>query len=750
MEETQPAAQPRNAAREQLAAALPAYEIGAVLGRGAFALVYAGRHRHLERQVAIKRLSPDLLADAGVRERFAAEARMLASLDHPHIVRVYDYVDQEQVCALVMEHMPGGSLADRLVLGRVARTWACAVTVAALHGLEHAHRQGVLHRDVKPDNLLFADGSLVKVGDFGIAKVLGAQGARLTATAAAIGTPAYMAPEQVTRTAGPLSAATDVWAAGAVLYEMLAGRTPFPITGEMGEVLFQRVTEDSPPLREIAPDVPEELAAVVMRALRRDPAERYATARAFAADLEAAVDLAAAGVPIHRTPPPSGGLEAPVLGQPAERPAAPRRGRRGRIAAGIVALAVVVTAAVLLLAGSGEEGAAALPPAPPGWPAVLSPGFIDQVDGPAGAARRLGSGGNTFRVFFGDAAAGTDWSKDSEQQPPSQFAREAERSGLFPYMAFYSLRALGRTGRGGDAEAPELRETLSNPRLMGIYWRNVRAFLRDLGTTRRPAAVSLDSNAWSSLEQHLANRGERPTTVRARVALSGLPELRGAPDNLLGIAEGWRALRDRYAPEVLLGYAFDDWAAAGVDISRDDPPLPTVRDSARQAAEFFLDVAANQLDFAALTVNGDGEQEGQNPSRQNVYSPSEKEKMVEYVREFVRVAGVPLTLEGVPLGNTASRAITDKPYHWRDSWVQWLLGDADFTGLRKMRDAGVIGAMFGNSFAEGETCPCDAAGDGVTNGGPRGERSTSADDDGGYFAARVADLRRAGGLSLER
>src|SRR3954471_23365777 len=245
--ETRVGVHERDRERERLGEVLPAYEIGAVLGRGAFAVVYAARHRGLNRPVAIKRLSPDLLRSSDARERFAAEARVLASLDHPHIVRVYDFVEHEDICAFVMERMPSGTLAHRIVSGRPPREWSCAVMLGALHGLEHAHRQGVLHRDVKPENLLFGDESHVKVADFGIAKVVGAQGARLTATAAAIGTPAYMAPEQVSRTAGPLSSATDVWAAGAVLYELLAGKPPFAIEGDLGAVLFERVSEDSTP-----------------------------------------------------------------------------------------------------------------------------------------------------------------------------------------------------------------------------------------------------------------------------------------------------------------------------------------------------------------------------------------------------------------------------------------------------------------------------------------------------------------------
>lgn len=753
--------------RRELGEALPAYEIGDVLGRGSFAVVYAARHIRLEREVAVKRLSRELLGNGEAGERFAAEARTLALLDHPHVVRVHDYVEQGDVYALVMERLHGGTLAERLRVGSVPRARGCAFTVATLHGLEHAHQHGILHRDIKPANLLFGNRDLVKVADFGIAKVVGANAARMTATGLMLGTPAFMAPEQASRSVGPISAATDVWAVGTLLYELLSGELPFGGDGGVMEVLTRRVMEDPRQLRAVAPDVPEELAEVVMHALERDPAERWPTAGAFADALESASERAFAeglrttGVPIHRTDPRPAGAEAPTVVEsasvdliPAARAPGPEpvpagRRRRGLIAAlAAAAVAALAAGVALVLAGGDDGGRTALPPAPPGWPKTLSLGFIDTVDGPAGAARRLGKGGNTFQVFYGDAAAGEDWSKDPSQGSPARFVRDAHRAGLFPYTVYYQLRALGQSGRGDDPRAPELLQTLRSARLMGIYWRNVRRFLKEVGSTDRAAAVSLDSNFWSYLEQHLAVRGGRADTVPAKVGVTGLPELRGIPDNLVGIAKGWRALRDRYAPEVLLGYEFDDWAAADIDIARDGPPIETVVNSARQAAEFFLFVGANELDFGALTVNGDGAQEGQAPNAKYVYSPSEKEALVAFVREFVRVTGIPMVLEGVPVGNTVTKAITDKDFHWRDSWVQWLIGSDDFTGLRKLHDAGVIGVMFGVSFAEGETCPCDAAQDGVTNAGKYAKRSNSADDDGGYFADRVRALRKAGGLPL--
>src|SRR3954470_24747895 len=761
MEETRQTAGERDVEREKLGAALPAYEIGPVLGRGAFAVVYGAHHRHLDRDVAIKRLSPELLVAPEARARFAAEARLLASLDHPHLVRVYDYVEDEELCAFVMERMRGGTLPDRRALGPLSHPFACAVMTGALHGLEHAHRKGVLHRDIKPENLLFADETLVKVADFGIAKVVGAQGARMTATAAAIGTPAYMAPEQVTRAAGALSSATDVWAAGAVLYELLAGQPPFALEGELGAVLFARVSEDATPLSDVAPELPQELDDVVMRALARDPAERYPTPGAFAAALEPAANrafapggLAATGVPIHRTPPRTGGVDTPYLLQ-TDAPAPPRTRRRRRRAviaavAGVFVAAAIAVAVLLVASPGGDNKAQALPPAPPGWPKVESLGYQDQVEYQKGSARRLGAGGNYYQIYYGDAAAKKDWSHDPQQQDPKDFVKQTAAAGLFPYMGLYSIRQLGMSKKGVDAEGPELRKILTSPRLMKIYWNNVRKFLKRVGAANEPAAVSLDANMYSTLEKDLNASGERPTVVQARIALSGLPELKNLPNNLIGFAAAWQALATKYAPKVLLGYAFNGWASAVVDISRDTPDDATVRDSARAASNFYLDVAVNSLDFAALTVNGE-QQEGENPSRQNVYSPAEKESLVGFVREFVRVADVPVVLEGVPLGNTASRAITDKKFHWHDSWVQWLIGDKDFSGLRKMRDAGVIGVLFGTGYAETETCPCDAAGDKVTNKGPANRKvSTSADDDGGYFAERMAALGKAGGMPLAR
>ena len=267
--------------------ALPSYEIGDELGRGAFGVVLAAHHRQLGRQVAIKQLAAPPHSDQAIHERFQSEARLLASFDHPHVVPLYDFVEADGVYLLVMECLTGGTVQSHMA--SLSPPAACAVVVAACAGLHYAHGKGVLHRDVKPANLMFSTDGVVKVTDFGIAKVLGGSSQVLTHTGVVVGTPHYMAPEQIAGAA--LGPATDVYATGLVLYELLSGALPFPDVPDPMAALFQRLAAEPIPLLDRAPGAPRALAPVVARALQREPPDRYASARDLAL---AVVDAAAA------------------------------------------------------------------------------------------------------------------------------------------------------------------------------------------------------------------------------------------------------------------------------------------------------------------------------------------------------------------------------------------------------------------------------------------------------------------------
>ncbi len=264
---------------DKLAAILPGYEIGAELGRGGYGVVLAGRHRQLGRAVAIKELPPKLASDAGVRERFVAEARVLAMLDHPHIVPIYDFVEKDGVCVLVMESLPGGTVWDRFTKSGYTPSAACAIVMVTCAGLHYAHQHGILHRDVKPENLLLTDTGLVKVADFGIAKVLGDNDALATNAGEILGTPAYIAPEQAE--GSELGPPADVYAAGVMLYELLSGKLPFSEEGGGLAIVYRHVYESPTHLLDVAPSVPPAVAAVVMQALTRDPKARYPSAEQF-------------------------------------------------------------------------------------------------------------------------------------------------------------------------------------------------------------------------------------------------------------------------------------------------------------------------------------------------------------------------------------------------------------------------------------------------------------------------------------
>ena len=250
------------------------YEIGRLLGRGGMGAVYLAREKALERAVAIKVLPPGLASDAESRERFRREARTAAKLTHPNIVPLYTFGDAEGVLFFVMGYVRGESLGNRMRReGRLAEAEVRRILADLADALDYAHRHGVIHRDIKPDNVLLDDESgRPMLTDFGVAKAR-ASGATLTEAGALVGTPHYMSPEQASGSRD-LDGRSDLYSLGVMGYQMLSARLPFE-GKSFRDVIVQHVTQAPPPLAMLVPDVSDDLAAAVARCLAKDPALRW-------------------------------------------------------------------------------------------------------------------------------------------------------------------------------------------------------------------------------------------------------------------------------------------------------------------------------------------------------------------------------------------------------------------------------------------------------------------------------------------
>jgi len=263
---------------------LAQYKIVKLLGEGGMGAVYEAHDESLDRNVAIKTLLSDVAQDPESRKRFFREGKAAAKLRHPHVVEVYGVGIEGEVPYLVMELLDGESLAQLVEREKtLAAERTVDILLPVLSALVTAHEEGVIHRDLKPDNIFLqrtrAKTVVPKLLDFGISKVTSAHNSRLTHTSALMGTPYYMSPEQA-RGGKDVSPAVDQWAMGVILYETLSGVRP--ITGEtVLEILHRIATMPLVPLEVVAPTVPPELAKVVMRALDREPAARHATVRAL-------------------------------------------------------------------------------------------------------------------------------------------------------------------------------------------------------------------------------------------------------------------------------------------------------------------------------------------------------------------------------------------------------------------------------------------------------------------------------------
>src|SRR6266516_1688325 len=272
------------------------YELDGIVGRGGMAEVFRARDIRLDRVVAVKTLREDLARDATFQARFRREAQSAASLNHPSIVAVYDtgedMSEPSHVPYIVMEYVDGRTLRDLLRDDRrLMPERALEITDGVLRALDYSHRAGIVHRDIKPGNVMLNRQGEIKVMDFGIARAIADTQATMTQTAQVIGTAQYLSPEQAR--GERVDARSDLYSVGCLLYELLTGRPPF--TGDSPvSIAYQHVREAPIPPSAVDPELPAWADAIVLRAMEKDPADRYQSA----ADMRSDIQRALSGFPV--------------------------------------------------------------------------------------------------------------------------------------------------------------------------------------------------------------------------------------------------------------------------------------------------------------------------------------------------------------------------------------------------------------------------------------------------------------------
>lgn len=277
------------------------YEIKSLIGEGGMGSVYLATHTQVNRTVAIKSLLPQFMSNEEIKQRFKNEASTLAHLQHPNVVGLFDYVEDESGMYLVMEYVEGTPLDDFIknVTGPMPEQRAVPIIKEILSAFSYAHQKGIVHRDIKPANIIITQNDSVKILDFGIARLLGDGNHNLTKTGTQMGTVFYMSPEQVQ--GKKVDIRSDIYSLGVTFYQMLTGVNPYIGLTTEYEVYSRIVKEDLPPPQEIYPGVPAYLATILKKALAKEPNDRFQTCEEFLAAVEAKATVATPVKPIQQS-----------------------------------------------------------------------------------------------------------------------------------------------------------------------------------------------------------------------------------------------------------------------------------------------------------------------------------------------------------------------------------------------------------------------------------------------------------------
>ncbi len=415
----------------------------------------------------------------------------------------------------------------------------------------------------------------------------------------------------------------------------------------------------------------------------------------------------------------------------------------------IVAMALALIALLSVAFGGGRQsaGAAALPALPPGWPSTLQLGTSDSPGG-ATAMKATTQFGFRYQYLAGGVNTGNGWTNwNANAEFATYYIQESQAAGITPVFTYYQIYQ--STPGINQGEVAGVYGNLQNTSTMTAYWGDLTLFFQKAGAAGGPVVLHVEPDMWGYMQQRAT--GDNSASVPAKVAGSGNADLVGLPDTVAGFAQAVIRLRDRYAPNVTLGYHISVWGTG------DDPVYSNPSDAAMdalgaRAAAFYTSLGANfDIAFAEFSDRDAGfKQAIYGDGGASWWDAEDFRRNVRFLGKFSTLTQKRIVMWQIPFGNTKMRAVNNTWGHYQDNRVEWLLDEPSRAHLTEYLNAGVVAFLFGGG-AGGTTCGCDGTGDGLTNPAPINGNtgaSLNSDDDGGFFRDRAKAYYTAGAISL--